>query len=376
MVVEFRVGDRPNDITFAAVLVDGNVYFRLYLSVGAKGESPSDMGILLLPEECLPILAALANVYLAHVDTMSKRKPRLREMLSTLGCENYLQEVEQRLPFALIKMKCQECQTQIPSAKYQHIGIHPQRQQGLFYIGVVLSLGRLESMQMRGLADLAEKYASGTLRLTPWQNLLLADIPQQSVADVESKLALLGLDFSVTNIKSALVACSGNKGCAASATDTKGHALALTEYLGTRLTLDRPVNIHFSGCIKSCAQHTKSDIALLGVSIEVDNGTVEGYHVYVGDGDNNQKFGRELYQYVTFAELPALLEQMLKVYKIQRINPDESFGEFTNRYAIAQLKQLFASLNPQLNSLALTKFATSIKHLESGTTVFVQQMHR
>lgn len=366
------VGDRPNDITFAAVLVDGNVYFRLYLSVGAKGEPPSDMGILLPPEQCLPILAALTNVYLDHVEIVTKRKPRLRELLNTLGCENYLQEVEQLLPFPLFRNN--ECQTQtarknlIPqppslrgrgeqfslvveeglgerlTGEYQHIGIHRQRQQDLFYIGVVLPLGRLESMQMRGLADLGEKYGSGTLRLTPWQNLLLTDIPQQSVANVESELALLGLDSSVTNIKSALVACSGKKGCAASATDTKGHALALTNYLETRLTLERPVNIHFSGCIKSCAQHTKSDIALLGVSIEVDNGTVEGYHVYVGDGDNNHKFGRELHQNVTFAELPALLEQMLKVYKIQRKNPDESFGEFTNRYAIAQLKQLFASL--------------------------------
>jgi ferredoxin-nitrite reductase len=339
------VRDRLNDITFAAVLVDSSVYFRLYLSVGPKG-TLSAMEILLSPEQCLQILAALADVYLAHLDTTSQRKPRLRELLNTLGYENYLQEVEQRLPFPLVRMRCEECQ--IPTAKYQHIGIYPQRQQDLFYIGIVLPLGRLDSTQMRGLADLAEKYGSGTLRLTPWQNLLLTDIPQQWVIDVLDQLALLGLDSSITNIKSALVACSGNKGCAASATDTKRHALSLAEYLETRLTLDRPVNIHFSGCIKSCAQHTKSDIALVGVSIQVDNITVEGYHVYVGDSDYNQKFGRQLYEYVTFDKLPPLLEQMLKTYKIQRTNPGESFGEFTNRYAIAQLKQLFAS--PDSNS--------------------------
>ena len=70
---------------------------------------------------------------------------------------------------------------------------------------------------------------------------------------------------------------------------------------------------------------------------------MEGYHVYVGDSD--QKFGREVYQYVTFAELPTLIEQMLRVYKIQRLTPDESFGEFANRHTMAQLKQLF-SLSP------------------------------
>lgn len=359
-----RVGDRLNDILFAAVLIDGNVYFRLYLSVGTKGQPPSDMGILLPPEECLPVLAALADVYLAHSHTTSKRRLRLLELLNTLGCENYLQEVQQRLSFPLLCSETRKDLTPQPrtlvglgeefstllqgDGKYQHIGIHPQRQKGLFYIGIVLPLGRLESRQIWGLADLAAKYGSGTLRLTPWQNLLLTDIPQQWLADVQSEIALLGLDSSATNIKSALVACSGKKGCAASATDTKSHALALAEYLETRVTLDCPVNIHFSGCEKSCAQHSKSDITLLGVSIETDNGTVEGYHVYVGD--SKQKFGRELYQYVTFAELPALIERMLYVYKIQRLNSDESFGKFANRYPLAQLQQLFN------------------KYLENGTT--------
>ncbi|WP_292843719.1 precorrin-3B synthase [Nostoc sp. NMS8] len=348
-----RVCDRLNDITFAAVLVDGNVYFRLYLSVGEKGQPPSNTGIFLSPEQCLPVLAALTEVYLAHSHTTSKRRLRLLELLNTLGCENYLQEVQQLLPFLLLYSEKRKDLTPQPlpgkeekfstllqrEGNYQHIGIHPQRQPGLFYLGVVLPLGRLESRQMRGLADLAAKYGSGTLRLTPWQNLLLTDIPQQWVTDIQSEIAFLGLDFSATNIKSSLIACSGKKGCAASATDTKSHALALAEYLETRVTLDSPVNIHFSGCEKSCAQHGKSDITLLGVSIEADNETVEGYHVYVGD--NKHKFGRELYQYVTFAELPALIERMLCVHKIQRLNSDESFGEFANRYPLTQLQQLF-----------------------------------
>ncbi|MBN3906275.1 MAG: precorrin-3B synthase [Nostoc sp. NMS1] len=350
-----RVCDRLNDILFAAVLVDADVYFRLYLSVGAKGQPPSDTGILLTPEQCLPVLAALTEVYLAHSNTTNNRRLRLLELLNTLGCENYLQKVQQRLPFPLFysyltpqppsligkgeefsPLLVGEGLGERSNPKYQHIGIHPQRQQGLFYIGVVLPLGRLESRQMKGLADLAAKYGSGTLRLTPWQNLLITDIPQQWVGDVQSEIAFLGLDTSATNIKSALVACSGNRGCASSATDTKSHALALAEYLETRVTLDCPVNIHFTGCEKSCAQHSKSDITLLGVSIEDDSGTLEGYHVYVGD--SKEKFGREIYQYVTFAELPALIERMLDVYKIQRLNLNESFREFSDRTSIAQLQ--------------------------------------
>jgi ferredoxin-nitrite reductase len=335
------VCDRLNDITLVAVLIDSQVYFRLHLSVGDQGKPPSNTGILFPTEKYLPVLAALGDVYLEHTDISSKRKLRLRDLLNALGCDNYLQQVQQRLPFPLSRN--QDVVHNISTNNYQHIGIHPQRQADLFYIGVVLPLGRLETSQMRGLADLAEKYGSANLRLTPWQNLLITNIPQQWVADVKSEIAVLGLDCSPSNINSSLVACSGNRGCAASATDTKGHALALSEYLKTRVSLDYPINMHFSGCNKSCAQHSKGDITLLGISLEENNSTKEGYHMYVGDGDQNQKFGRELYQFVSLAELPTLLEQMLEVYKIKRIYQNESFGEFANRHAIAHLKHLFAT---------------------------------
>jgi ferredoxin-nitrite reductase len=338
------VCDRLNDITLAAVLVDDQVYFRLCLSIGEKGEPPTDTGILLATDQYLSVLAALADVYLKHTDINSRRKLRFRELLNNLGLDHYLQEVQQCLPFSLCDSRQhKDVIHNISTRNYQHIGIHPQRQPGLFYIGVVLPLGRLETQKMRGLADLAAKYGSGTLRLTPWQNLLLTDIPQGCVTDVADEIVVLGLDCSLSNLNNALVACSGKRGCAASITDTKAHALTLAEYFKTYPVLDRPVNIHFSGCAKSCAQQSKSDIALLGVNLEENNSSGEGYHIYVGDGDNNQKFGRELYRFVTLAELPTSIEQMLQVYRTKRLHPDESFGEFANRYAIADLKHLFAS---------------------------------
>nr|WP_304412128.1 precorrin-3B synthase [Anabaena sp. PCC 7108] len=324
-----------NDITFAAVLVEGNVYFRLYLTIGEKGEPARDIGILLKPEECLPVLAALADVYLQHTDHNSLRKPRLREIINDLGIENYLHLAFKSKSLTSQPLVCHSfsqlpAQTDIITVPADSIGIHPQKQVGLFYIGVVLPLGRVESLQMRGLADLAKKYGSGNIRLTSWQNLLITDIHEKQVVEVEREISNLGLSCSPANIKTALVACSGKRGCAASATETKDHALTLAKYLENCITLDYPVNIHFSGCAKSCAQHNQADITLLGVSIESEKETLEGYQVYVSDG-SLQKFGHQLYEYVNFRELPALIEQMLKTYKIQRLNHQESFGEFTKR---------------------------------------------
>lgn len=107
-----------NDITFMAVLVDGNIYFRLYLTIGEKGEPARDTGILLKPEECLPVLAALADVYLQNIDSQSQRKPRLREVINNLGIENYL-----RLAFTSKSLTSQPlvCHSfsQLPITNYQ-----------------------------------------------------------------------------------------------------------------------------------------------------------------------------------------------------------------------------------------------------------------
>jgi ferredoxin-nitrite reductase len=321
-----RLRERINDIGLFAVNVDGDVYFQLCLCIG-KGKPPEYVRVLLRPEQCLPVLVALTDVYLDNITQRRRdaeeergRRVRLREVICSLGVVAFLGEVERRLSFTMLRVDSQEHQTQVLHTQYNHVGIHPQRQSGLSYIGVVLPLGRLETSQLRGLANLAEIYGSGTLRFTPWQNLLIPDIPNSKLAEVKSEITRLGLDYSKSNINSALVACSGTVGCASSATDTHSHAKEVAKYL-ENLT-DQPINIHFTGCEKSCAQHHPSDITLLGVSAEV-------YHVYVGDGE--EKFGRKVAENLPFSQIPSLIEAMLRTYQNKRKNPQETFREFVNR---------------------------------------------
>jgi ferredoxin-nitrite reductase len=136
------------------------------------------------------------------------------------------------------------------------------------------------------------------------------------------------LHSSATRPDSCLIACAGNSGCNSAATDTQSHALKLAAELAQKLTLDRPINIHFSGCEKSCAQHRPIDITLMGIRIEQENETVEGYDIYAGSKD--LPFGRQIFCGVTAAEIPQAIEQILRVY--QRFRQDsESFGEFIDR---------------------------------------------
>lgn len=320
------VCDRLNDITLAAELVNSEVYFRLYLSFGEKGEAPKNTGVLLKPDECIPVLAALTKVYLHHLDANSRRIPRLREIINNLGVENYLLATGKNLKYQLSTSKVAK------NNLYFHIGIHPQRQNKLFYFGVVLPLGRLESYQLRGLADISEQFGQGTIRLTSWQNVIIPDINQTQIPEVQKVIHELGLSYSPNNIKSGLIACSGKTGCASAATDTKNHALILAEYLEKQLNIDVPVNIHFTGCEKSCAYHQQSDITLLGVNCE-------SYHVYVND-DNLHKLGHQIFANINFGDLPTLIERMIKIYQKNRLNAQESFREFTKRFT-NQINQVF-----------------------------------
>jgi ferredoxin-nitrite reductase len=184
---------------------------------------------------------------------------------------------------------------------YGHIGSHRQRQPGLSYLGMALPLGRLSSAQLRGVVAIAQEYAQGQVRLTPWQNLLIADIPSDDVARVAERIETLGLPSQVAHPWSRMVACAG-KGCKASATDTQADALMLADQLVESMAtmmlpmtspmtspitpmaqgaeaFSHPLSIHVTGCEKSCAQHPPADVTLLGVSL--DQGT--GYRIYQRD---------------------------------------------------------------------------------------------
>lgn len=320
------IGNLRNDILLAAEInTNSTIVFRLFLN-------GKNTGITVELSQCISALAALANTYLAYSKyrpIVDRKKPRLRHLLADWGVENYLKRVEKQLPFLWCKSSIELPHRAIEP--YGHLGTHPQQQSGFSYTGIALPLGRLESQQLRNLANLAQNFGSGILRLTPRQNLLISDIPYHHVAEVEKSIARLGLHSSATRPDSCLVACSGSRGCASAATDTQSHALKLAEDLAQKLTLDRPINIHFSGCEKSCAQKDPIDITLMGIRLDREQEIVEGYDIYAGSKDS--PFGRQIFRGVTAVEMPGAIEQMLRVYQRFRESA-ESFGEFADRTTI------------------------------------------
>jgi ferredoxin-nitrite reductase len=109
------------------------------------------------------------------------------------------------------------------------------------------------------------------------------------------------------------------------------------------VALDRPVNIHLTGCHHSCAQHYIGDIGMIACKIDMgeDADPVEGYHVLVGGGFGpDAALGREIFHDVKAAEAPRVIARMLKAYLTHRAG-DETFLTFSRRHEIDALKAMY-----------------------------------
>ncbi len=345
--------DRPNDITLLARFSKGEATcavgealplalrsrstpttdeFALHLAIGDRGDAPVDVGVRLSSAECLPMLAAIAHSYRQGIELLggdSRRKPRLRDVIHHWGLTEFGEIVgrkfngSSRFVFKNLGLE-PDCEPDIRA----HLGVYRQRQIDRYYLGVVLPLGRWTRSQISALGSISSQYGSGAIRLTPWQNIIIPDVAESDVAKVQELVADLGLIQTANHPSSLLRACAGTSGCQFAATDTQGDAIALIEYLESKLTLDRSINIHFSGCEKSCAQHDRADIALWGYP-ETDRDS-SSYRLCVSGGTD--KFGRLISDNLKAADVPIAIEQLITTYHHHRTSPTESFRAFSDRF--------------------------------------------
>jgi ferredoxin-nitrite reductase len=199
--------------------------------------------VLLLPDQVVPAAVAILRIFIAHGDRTDRRRARLKYLIDRWGIDKLMAEAARHLPFAWRYVPPDIAERRGPIDRQGHIGVQKQTQPGLSYIGAVPPVGRLTVAQLRGLAAIAERHGSGTLRLTVWQNLLISDIADAAVGTAAAAIEALGLATAASAIRAGLIACTGNPGCRFALADTKRHALALADYLDARLVLDSPLNI-------------------------------------------------------------------------------------------------------------------------------------
>ncbi len=240
--------DHPHDVWFSAVSADRFVF-------GLGGCPP-------VFDEHMPPLAsveqarvpAVASALLhTFLDLASPEQTRMRDLLNTIGIEAIIDHAQRKLDFAIERNASAWRRT--PSDARRRFGVHRQRTEGTVSIGAQVPLGRLDANTLQALAELAPR-----MRMTPWQSVMLLDVPIEKAQPTIARLKALGLATAANEPFARLIACTGSQGCAKSFSDTKADARRLAPLLHTK------GDVHLSGCARSCAAAHRVDTTLLAVA--------------------------------------------------------------------------------------------------------------
>lgn len=339
-----------NDIGFLAVDVQENlaevepgIYCRVLLG-GITGhlDFARDTGIVCLPEHTPEISVAMLRVYIEHADRTNRKKARLKYVLDKHGFDWFIARTQEKLDSTgngvkLIPLSCEYDAPRVKINRQGHIGVHPQKQDGLNYVGVALEVGKLLPEQMRGVGQIAQKYGKNDIRLTVWQNLLIPHISDADIAVVIKEIEALGLSVNASSFAAGAIACTGRWGCKFAGAYTKQDATRLVKHLEQKYQLDQPINIHLTGCHHTCAQHYIGDIGMIGAATADGK---EGYNITLGGGaDADQGIAKDFVGPVAADGICDLVDYMIGQY-LQHRETKESFLAFTRRHSIKQLQAI------------------------------------
>jgi ferredoxin-nitrite reductase len=317
------------------------IYFRVELGgISGHGDFAKDIGLILSPDELVPVAVAMVRVFRDNGDRTDRKKARLKYLLEKWGVEKFIDETAKRLAFPLRRLPKEGCAARHPVQKHGHLGVYKQIQHGLCYVGVGVPVGRLSAKQMRRIAEIADQYGKSEVRLTVWQNLLIPHVPEAFVPTVERAIRNIGLYTESTTTAGCVIACTGRKGCKYAAADTKGHAVSLAKHLASNnVNIDFPVNIHLTGCPNSCAQHYCGDIG--GVSTKLADGR-EGYNIVLGGGmGDEQGIARAIFHGVAAEELNSLIPKILATYQSTHTT-GETFVQWARRHSVKELQEMLS----------------------------------
>lgn len=283
------------------------------------------------PKEALEVLRAITDIWRDAPEFREKRHhARFKYLIHDWGLERFRKVLEERLGRSLSDTAEQHGQE--PDAVRDHIGVHAQKQDGLYYIGVPVLVGRITSAQMRRVAELSQRYADGkTIRLTINQNLLLLNVPEGNVEKVLQGLSDTELSINVHPIRRSVVTCTGIEFCKLAITETKARSRQIVEYLEARVHLDEPLRLNITGCPNACAHYQIGHIGLMGSKTKIDGQIVDAYDFLIGGKlGEGARFNHAVLRKVPAMECAKRLEWLLTGYK-QKRKARESFNDWCDR---------------------------------------------
>jgi sulfite reductase beta subunit-like hemoprotein len=291
-----------------------------------------DLGVWVPAEEAIPVLQAILDVWRTDLKyRMSRAKARLKFMVNDLGPEALRARVEERLGRRLEDGTAPAA----PEEEKDHTGIHPQRQDGLFYAGFPVYLGLMNGETMLRLADIVESYGGG-IRLTRRQNFIVSDIPAGKLDEIVGAVEALGFPREGMGLRGASIACTGDPFCNYTVAETKTRLQQIVSHLETTFgQAAAGLRINLDGCPHSCAHHWIGDIGLQGTTLRERGPAgerIQGYDLFLRGGlGRDAAIGRPVLKRVPGTEVHFVVERLFRAY-LEGRQDGERIQQFFTRH--------------------------------------------
>ena len=291
-------------------------------------------------DEVPDVWEAVVSVFRDYGYRRLRAKARLKFLIKDWGIEKFREVLEQEyLKRPLIDGPAPE-----PVVRpIDHVGVQ-KLQNGLNAVGVAPIAGRVSGTILSKVADLAEAAGSDRIRFTPYQKLIVLDVPDDKLDELRDGLDALGLPSQPSHWRRNLMACTGIEFCKLSFAETRKRSQVLVPELEKRLEdinaqLDVPVTININGCPNSCARIQVADIGFKGQMVDDGDGPEEGFQVHLGGSLGlDSGFGRKLRQHkVLSSELGDYIDRIVRNFVKQR-EQGERFATWALRADEADLR--------------------------------------
>lgn len=351
----------------------GEIGFRVLVG-GGLGRTPiigSEIRDFLPWQHVLTYVESILRVYNQYGRRDNKYKARIKILVKALGIDEFKRQVEadwadiQDGPGTLTIEEVNRVASFFVDPAYETLPEHdsrlnefkadsrsfshwlaknvmPHRVPG--YAIVVLSLkkpgnapGDATAEQMDAIADLADRYSFGELRITHKQNLVLADVRQKDLISLWQEATRYELTTPNIGMLTDMISCPGAEFC----TLANARSIPLTKLIAERFEdLDYlydigEISINISGCVNACGQHHIGNIGITGVEKKDHD---EWYQVSIGGSEgNDSSIGKILGPSFTFYQVPEVIERLIQVYQRERID-GERFIDTVRRIGHAPFK--------------------------------------
>jgi sulfite reductase (ferredoxin) len=307
-----------NDIALTAVRRGEEIGYSIRVGGGLSADPhlAVKLDAFVAQDQAVAVVRGIVEIFREQQGLRESRdRARLKHLFLREGwtAERFLNELQSRLNFTLAP----GVDDVMPDDVFRdHVGVHPQKQPGLYSVGATVLNGRMSGEQLIAIANLSEQYAGSEMRTTVMQNFVLPNVPKENLDVVLKELAAIGLTVEANNFWRGTVACTGTEFCKLAITETKGFARWLVEEMEGRLPgFDQQMHLHVTGCPNSCGQHWIADIGLEGKKIKHDGQLADAWSFALGGALGSHSGVARLVNYRCLSEdVPDALERLLRSY--------------------------------------------------------------